>query len=73
MPRDFSSVTSDKKSISNPKKIATKNASQAAINLKERVSYLFILLAILTEHLPYAWKCVRCWEYKDEQDVVITI
>ena len=42
-------------------------------NLKERISYLFILLAILTEHLPYAWKCVRCWEYKDKQDVVITI
>lgn len=42
-------------------------------NLKERVSYLFILLAILTEYLLYAWNCVRCWEYKDEQDVVITI
>ena len=42
-------------------------------NLKERVSYLFILRAILTEYLPYAWNCVRCWEYKYEQDMVITI
>ena len=42
-------------------------------NLKERVSYLFILWAILTEYLPYVWNCVRCWEYKYEQDMVITI
>lgn len=42
-------------------------------NLKERVSYLFILLAILTEYLQLMPGTVRCWEYKDEQDVVITI